>query len=106
MMLNSVPRRTGSWRGTGTVMVVPAVRFCMIRWLPRCLTAVNPYCSRIWQISEPERTRSLPNGYLDLGYKHFTLKSPRDFRRGSRFEEESERFNKTRPGFFNRSPLA
>src|ERR1035437_2689222 len=29
-MLNSVPRPTGSWSGTGTVIVVVSKRFCMI----------------------------------------------------------------------------
>ena len=37
---------------------------------------MNPSCSRILQISVPERTRSLPNKHLDLGYKYFALKSP------------------------------
>ena len=31
MMLWRVPRMRGSWSGTGTVMVVPSVRNCMIR---------------------------------------------------------------------------
>src|SRR5213594_2379967 len=38
----------------------------MTMWLPRCRTWTNPCRSRIAQASRPERTRSLPTGYLDL----------------------------------------
>jgi hypothetical protein len=48
----------------------------------------NPFCSRIRQISEPERTRSLPNRHLNLGHEHFVVKAPGDFRRGRRFEKQ------------------
>src|SRR6185437_3849391 len=33
--LSSVPRRSSLWRGTGTVIVRPTARFCIMRWLPR-----------------------------------------------------------------------
>ena len=48
----------------------------------------------------------MPNRYLDLGHKHFILKSPRDLGRGGRLEEECKRLDKIGPRFFNRSPLA
>jgi hypothetical protein len=41
----------------------------------------EPFCSRIRQTSEPERTRSLPNRYLDLSYKDLAVSPPSDFRR-------------------------
>src|SRR5258708_9117919 len=73
----------------------------MIRWLPRWRTAVNPFCSRIRQISKPDRTRSLPNRYLDLSYKDFVVKTFGDFGGGSRFEEQRESFDEIRSRFFN-----
>jgi hypothetical protein len=82
-----VPRRTASCSGTGTVIVDPSIRFCMILWLPRWRAATNPFCSRIPQISEPDRTRSLPNRYLNLRYEYFAAESPVDFRRACVFEE-------------------
>jgi hypothetical protein len=48
----------------------------MIRWLPRCRTATNPFCSRMRQTSEPESTRSLPNRYLNLRYEDLVVGSP------------------------------
>jgi hypothetical protein len=55
--------------------------------------------------SEPERTRSLPNRYLDLGHKNLPVKSPVDFGRGG-FEEQCERRDEVRSRFFNRGALA
>jgi hypothetical protein len=69
------------------VIVVSRVRFCMMRWLPRCRTATNPLCSRIWQTSSPERTRSLPNRNLDLGDEDLTVEAPGYFGRVGRLEE-------------------
>jgi hypothetical protein len=66
MTLCRVPRLRESWSGTGTVTVVPSFCNCMILWLPRWRTATNPCRSSILQTSGPERTRSLPNGHLDL----------------------------------------
>jgi len=59
----------------------------MIRWLPRWRTAVNPFCSRIRQMSEPERTRSLPNGHLNLGHEDFGVSATGDLGWGGGFEE-------------------
>ena len=105
-MLSSVPRRTESCSGTGTVIVVVSRRICMIRWLPRWRTAANPFCSRIRQISEPERTRSLLNRHLDLSHENFAVKAPGDFGRGGRFKEQRERLDEVGPRFFNRRTLA
>jgi len=105
-MLSSVPRRTGSWSGTGTVVVVVSKRFCMIRWLPRWRTAANPFCSRIRQTSEPERTRSLPNRNLNLSHEDFVAKTPGDFRRVGHFEEKRKRLDEVRTRFFNGRTVA
>jgi hypothetical protein len=43
MMDRSVPIRISPCSGTGTVMVVPAVRFCMTAWLPRCLSSSKQF---------------------------------------------------------------
>ena len=101
-----VPRRTGSCSGTGTVIVVSSQRFCMIRWLPFWRTGTNPFCSRMRQISKPERTQSLPNRELNLSYEHFSVESARDFGWAGCFEEERERLNEVGAGFFNGCALA
>src|ERR1035437_3109015 len=74
----------------------------MIRWLPRWRTAANPFCSRIRQASEPERTRSLPNRHLNLSHENFVVQTTGDFGRVGRFEEQGERLNEVGPRFFNR----
>jgi len=78
----------------------------MIRWLPRWRTIANPFCSRIRQTSEPERTRSLPNRHLNLSHEDFVVKAPRDFGRVGRFEEQRERLDEVGSRFFNRRTLA
>ena len=79
--------------------------FCIILWLPRWRAGTNPCCSKILQISEPERTRSLPNRHLDLGYEYFTLKSPGNLGRRCGFEEERKRLDKFGASLFNRPAL-
>src|ERR1022692_2945769 len=73
----------------------------MTRWLPLWRTATNPFCSRIRQISEPERTRSLPNRNLNLSHEDFVAKTPGDFRRVGHFEEQRKRLDEVRTRFFN-----
>jgi hypothetical protein len=53
-------------------------------------TAMKPWLSRIRQTSEPERTRSLPNRYLNLRYEDFAVKPPRDLRGIRSLEEQSK----------------
>src|ERR1039457_5670282 len=88
------------------VIVVVSKRFCMMRWLPRWRTAANPFYSRIRQISEPERTRSLPNRHLNLSHENFAVKALGDFGWGGRFEEQRERLNEVGSRFFSRRTLA
>lgn len=87
-MLNSVPVLNCGCNGTGTVTVVSASRFCMIAWLPLVRTFRKPLDSRIRHASAPDRTRSLPNRYLNLCHENIRVQAALDFRRVSRLEEE------------------
>ena len=84
----SVPTRISLWSGTGTVMVPGDNLFCIITWLPRCRTLLNPCFVMIAQTSLPERARSLPKSDLDLCHKHFAMKTFFYLLRGRRFKEE------------------
>lgn len=88
------------------MIVVSSIRFCMIRWLPRSRIATNPFCSSTRQTSSPDRTRSLPNGNLDLGDEHLAAETPDNFGPVGGFEEKSEGLNQIRFGFIDRSALA
>src|ERR1035438_998397 len=78
----------------------------MTRWLPLWRTATNPFCSRIRQTSEPERTRSLPNGHLNLSYEDLVVRASCDFGWGGRFEKQRERLDQVGSRLFNRCTLA
>lgn len=93
MMLDSVPCLSVPWRGTGTVTVVFSTRFCMTRWLPRCRTATNPFCSRIRQTSTPDRTRSLPNHDLNLRHEDLAMETARNLCRVGGLKEKRQRFD-------------
>ena len=56
---------------------------------------------RIRHTSRPERTRSLPNQHLDLGYKDVVVSPLRDFRWRCRLEKQRQCFDQVRPGFFD-----
>lgn len=92
-MLNKVPCRKASCRGTGTVLVVDSNLFCIMRWLPRWRTAAKPLFSRIRHTSDPERTRSLPNRDLNLGDKHLPVEAARYFGGVGAFEEQGQGLN-------------
>ena len=47
--------------------------------------------------SRPERTRSLPNRYLDMRHVDFVPQATLDFLRGRRLEEHRERFLEVGP---------
>ena len=51
------------------------------------------------QTSRPERTRSLPNGDLDLCHVDLSTKVPVEFLRGGGFEEQGQRFRQVRARF-------
>ena len=58
------------------------------------------------QISEPDRTRSLPNRHLNLGHEDVVVKAPVNFGRGGRFEEQGERFDEVGSRLFDGRTLA
>ncbi len=82
-----VPIRISAWLATGTVMVRLGNRSCMMMWLPRCRTSVNPCWDRIAHTALPERTSSLPNSNLNLRYKYFSMKSVLHLFSRRRFKE-------------------
>ena len=88
MMLDSVPSVSSAWSGTGTVVVVLPDRCCMTMRLPRCRTTENPWPSRIWHTSRPERTRSLPNRDLDARDEHFAVQPSGNLGRIGGLEEQ------------------
>lgn len=94
MMLSNVPRLTGLCSGTGTETVLDSLRFCINLWLPFCRTLVNPCFCKIRQISSPERTRSLPNGNLNLRHKNFAVEAARDLRVFCYLKEQRKSFDK------------
>ena len=57
-MPDNVPIRNSAWSGTGTVMVVPYLLFCMMMWLPFQRTCSNPWLDSIVQTCRPESTRN------------------------------------------------
>jgi hypothetical protein len=92
MIDRSVPTRSSSWSGTGTVVVVPSARFCMTTWLPRRRTSTNPCCARMAQASRPERTRSLATRYVQPRDVHFGVQTPLHLGGIRGFEEQLHRF--------------
>ena len=68
-------------------MVLPSERICMTMWLPRCLTITKPCCASIAHTSCPDKTRSLPNGHLDLSNKYVHHQSSLDFFRRCAFKK-------------------
>lgn len=58
MIPNKVPVRNSRWSGTGTVIVVSAVRFCIMIWLPFCRTIMNSCWDIISHTFLPESTRN------------------------------------------------
>ena len=61
----------------------------------------KPFCSRMRQTSEPERTRSLPNRHLNLRHEDFAMEAPADFGRSRRFEEQCECLDEVGSRFFD-----
>lgn len=106
MMLDSVPGFSSLWLGTGTVVVVSPARFCITIWLPRRRTSTNPRSARTRQTSSPDRTRSLPNEYLDLRDENLAVEAPGDFRGIRGLEEQLQRFDQVLPCGFHRFALA
>jgi hypothetical protein len=106
MIDRSVPIRSSLWSGMGTVIVPPAVAFCMTMWLLRCRTRANPCRLRIAHASRPESLRNLPTANLDLGNEDLSAEAFLDFRRGSAFEKQLYRIAEVVPRLFDGAALA
>ena len=76
-----------------------------MRWLPRWRTATNPCCSRILQTSAPERTRSLPNGHLNLSYENLVVQPPSNLGWRGCLEKERQGFDQIGASLLHRSAL-
>ena len=62
--------------------------------------------SNIRQTSSPERTRSLPNRDLDLGYEHLAMEPTSDLALIGRLEKQAKCLDKIRAGLLDRGTLA
>jgi hypothetical protein len=60
---------------TGTVIVPWESFFCITMCLPRRRTSMNPCLAKMEHTSWPERTRSLLNCHLNLGYENLAMKT-------------------------------
>jgi hypothetical protein len=69
-------------------MVEGSAIFCITTWLPRCRTFWKPFRARMSQTSRPEKTRSLPNLDLELGYKNLRMLPSFNLRRVCSFQEK------------------
>ena len=58
------------------MIVVVSNCFCMIRWLPRCRTATNPFVRVSGTLPSPKEPGVYPNRYLDLSYEDVVVSSP------------------------------
>lgn len=75
-------------------------------WLPRLRTSTKPCLARIAHTSRPERTRSLPNGNLDLCHENLAVEPSLRLLSRSCFEEQFQRFFEIRTCFLNGAALA
>jgi hypothetical protein len=72
----------------------------------RVIVKRNQNGSRILQISDPERTRSLPNRDLNLSHENLVARAPGDFGRGGSFEEQRQCLDEVSSRFLNGGALA
>src|SRR5882672_7505280 len=78
----------------------------MTMWLPRRLTSRKPCCCSIWQVSRPERTRSLPIRGLEL--RHEDVFPPPSFHLAGigRLEEQGDGLLQVVQSVLDRGALA
>lgn len=60
MIASSVPVRSPSWSGTGTVRVEPGSANCITMWLPRRRTSTNPLSAKIRHSCRPTVSGAYP----------------------------------------------
>ena len=101
-----VPILISLWSGTGTEMVPSDSFFCIIIWLPRLRISKKPWLARTAHTSFPERTRSLPNGNLDLCHKNIPMEPLLYFFWRSCFEKQFQCFLKVITCLLNGISLA
>ena len=94
MIALGVPSRNSLWSGTGTVIVVPRSRFCIMMWLPFRRISAKPFAARIAQTARPDSTRSLANRNLKAGHKYVSLQPRFHLARISNFKKEFDGFLK------------
>src|SRR5580698_4272883 len=82
-------------------MVVFCVLRCITIWLPFRRTSENPRRERMAHTSRPDRTRSLPNLYLESGDEHFSVPSALDLTFVGGFQEQFNRFLQILAGGFD-----
>src|SRR6266536_5823441 len=77
----------------------------MTTWLPRRRTSRKPCCSRIWQTSRPERTRSLPTLRQELRYEDVSVPTFLHLFRIRRLQEEIDGFSQIVQSVFDGAAL-
>jgi hypothetical protein len=102
----SVPIRSSEWSGTGTVIVLFSVFRCITTWLPLRRTSENPWRDKMAQTCRPEKTRSLPNFYLESRDKNFSVSSALDLTLVSGLQKQFNGFLKILAGRLNGVTLA
>src|SRR6266545_3195095 len=73
----------------------------MTTWLPRRRTSRKPCCSRIWQTSRPEKTRSLPTRRQELRYEDVPAPTFQDLFMIRCLKEEIDGFSQMCQGIFD-----
>ena len=107
MTLARVPSLSSACRGTGTVVVDVALRRCMTAWLPRRLTSLKPFSSRMRQTSAPERRRSLlANRNLERTHFDVYPKALGEFGWRRHLEKQLQRLGEIRTSLVCRITLA
>jgi len=87
-------------------MVVFSALLCITIWLPFRRTSENPWRDKMAHTSCPERTRSLPNLYLESGNKHFPVLPAVDLSLVGSFQEQFNCFLKVLAGGLDGVALA
>src|SRR5271157_3205066 len=87
------------------VVVVPGRLFCITTWLPLLRTSTKPCFAKMAHTSRPDRTRSLPNGYLDLCHKQIAMQPLLDLVVRGRLEKQLQGFFEILPRLLHRITL-
>ena len=102
----NVPGLRSLWIGTGTVIVPVWTALCIILWLPRCLTAMNPFSSSSLHIYSPENFLRLGIFGFKLSNPSLAAQTPIDFIGRCALQKKSHRFTKAGQSLLWRRALA